>query len=189
MQKLRAWQTFLLVCILVASGSVVSEAASSLVISQVYVGSLSPYGFIELFNRTTSSVTMDGWTLQSSAPNQDATWTKVPLSGTVGPGQYYLIRISNNFSRVVAPKPDADRINFPVDPGGGQIALVQDNTTLIIPCALPSAFANVSDLVTWGSSPCGTAVMPWQDNLAMVRTGGGCPDNSVPGSHRRPDGT
>src|SRR5215467_8869466 len=118
MQKTQ-WRTLFLVWVLILSGSVVCQAANSLVISQIYTGPLGPYSFIELFNQGTSSVSMDGWSLQASAPDIDAAWTVAHLSGTVAPGQYYLIRVLTNTSRVVAPQPDSDLPGFPIEPAGG----------------------------------------------------------------------
>src|SRR5215472_16545808 len=106
MQKLRGLGTFVLICFVLATCNVVAEAASTVVISQLYTGPVGPDGFVELFNRGTDSVTMDGWTIQTSGPDVDASWTKAPLSGTIGPGQYYLIRVSINNSRIGAPAPD-----------------------------------------------------------------------------------
>jgi hypothetical protein len=152
----------------------ISEAAGPLVISQVYTGSLGPYSFIELFNPTSTPTVMDGWSIQTSAGDIDATWTVVPLSGTVNPGQYYLIRLATNFSRTAAPTPDTTLNALQLDPGGGQLAIVQNNTKLLVPCSFVGSFSTVVDFISWGTSPCGSITDPWQDMFSATRSGGGC---------------
>ena len=70
--------------------------STDIVISQVYGGggnSGSTYtnDYIELFNRGTSSVDITGWSVQY-ASSTGSTWAKTDLTGTVQPGQYYLVQ-------------------------------------------------------------------------------------------------
>ena len=67
------------------------------VISQVFgAGGLtsSPlsHDFVELFNPTPDSVSLDGWSIQY-APATNNRWATgtVKLAGTIAPGRYYLI--------------------------------------------------------------------------------------------------
>ena len=83
----------------------VAEAAPSpnIVISQIYGGAgcttanCSTYknDYIEIFNRGTSAVNLSGWSVQyaSDTGNFNAA---TPLSGTLNPGQYYLIQQAGN---------------------------------------------------------------------------------------------
>ena len=50
-----------------------------------------------------------GWRIQYAAEGQNA-WQVFPLSGSISPGQYYLIRTSSRYGNV--PLPQAD---FPID--------------------------------------------------------------------------
>ena len=67
-------------------------------ISQVYGGggnSGSTYrrDFVELFNAGPSAVDITGWTMQYASAT-GATWSATPLTGTVSPGQYFLIQLA-----------------------------------------------------------------------------------------------
>src|SRR5262249_25333563 len=79
--------------------------SSSLVISQIYLGTgttilvggtfvtTRPQNqFVELFNKGTASVSLSSWSLQYAAEGANS-WQAFPLSGTIAPGQYYLIRL------------------------------------------------------------------------------------------------
>src|SRR5262245_23983890 len=68
----------------------------NVVIIQVYLGTgdsnsrpANPY--IELFNRGTTTTSLSGWSLQYATESQNI-WQVFPLSGSIAPGQYYLIR-------------------------------------------------------------------------------------------------
>src|SRR5215510_7188830 len=67
-----------------------------IVISQVYggggnSGATFTNDFIELFNRGTMPVNISSWAVQY-ASSTGATWQKTDLTGTLAPGQYYLIQ-------------------------------------------------------------------------------------------------
>ena len=74
--------------------------STNLVISQLYLGTgnsdarpRSPY--IELFNLGTTTVNLQGWTLQYAQEDANA-WKTFPLAGDIAAGQYYLIRITGS---------------------------------------------------------------------------------------------
>src|SRR5882724_350132 len=75
----------------------VQAVSSTVVISQVYggggnAGATLRNDFIEILNKGTSAVNLAGWTVQYSSA-AGTTWTNsTPLSGTLQPGQYYLIQ-------------------------------------------------------------------------------------------------
>jgi len=179
MTIIRGWRTFVLTILVVAMFATAAQAGP-IFISQIYTGSLAPYSYIELFNSSTGSVNMNGWSIQASAPSQDSTWTVQPLAGTLAPGQYYLIRIAATSTVRAAPAPDTDLLGFPVSSTGGQLAVIQNTTRLLVPCSTTNSFPVVSDFVSWGSSPCGSLTNPWQDSLAMTRSAGGCVDAAAP---------
>ena len=47
--------------------------------------------FIELFNAGTSAVSLTGWSVQYASAS-GSTWQVTALSGTISPGQYYLVQ-------------------------------------------------------------------------------------------------
>ena len=77
------------------SASHLAAASGTIVISQVYGGggnSGAPVrnDFIELFNRGTSAVSLNGWSVQYAATG-GTSWQVTPLTNvTLQPGQYYL---------------------------------------------------------------------------------------------------
>src|SRR5262245_32023863 len=71
------------------------QSSSGVVISQVYggggnVGAILRNDFIELFNRGNSTVNLAGWSVQYASAT-GTSWDRTLLSGTISPGQYYLI--------------------------------------------------------------------------------------------------
>ena len=81
----------LLACALLAAGG----ASAQVVISQSYGGggnSGATYtnDFIEIFNRSASTVSLDGWSVQY-ASSTGTSWQVTALSGSLAPGQYYLV--------------------------------------------------------------------------------------------------
>src|SRR6266566_4545389 len=68
----------------------------AVVISQLYggggnTGSTLRNDFIELFNRGNSPVNLTGWSVQYASAT-GSSWDRTLLSGTIGPGQYYLVQ-------------------------------------------------------------------------------------------------
>lgn len=81
-----------MVCICPA---IVHAVSNTVIISQIYGGggnSGAEYknDYIELFNRGTTSVSLNGWSVQYASAAGSA-WQVTPLSGVLQPGQYYLI--------------------------------------------------------------------------------------------------
>src|SRR2546427_12721193 len=73
-----------------------AAVSNGVVISQVYggggnSGATFKNDFIELFNASTASVSVDGWSVQYSSAAGTA-WQVTPLNGSIPPGQYYLIQ-------------------------------------------------------------------------------------------------
>lgn len=124
------------------------NSASRIVISQIFGsgGALgetpsqdAPYNsdFIEIYNRSNQSVNLNGWSVQyssqASAGGFDSAGDKVDLSGTINPGQYMLIRMSDPVPGFF-PLPTPD---FSTQTGfggmgntGGRVALSRTSTLL-----------------------------------------------------------
>ena len=138
-RSLRAFAYFcLLACLLtglVWSVQVpVSAASSNIIISQVYGGggnSGAPYtnDFVELFNLGTSSVSLSGWSVQYGGAT-GTTWNVTNLSGSLAPGQYYLVQLGSNGAIGSAlPTPDAAG-STNMSATEGKVALVSAITAL-----------------------------------------------------------
>ena len=90
-----------LLCLLAVCAAVVAPrqacaASPDVVISQVYggggnSGATFKNDFIELFNRGSADVDLAGWSVQYASAT-GTSWAATPLSGTIKPGQHYLVQ-------------------------------------------------------------------------------------------------
>jgi predicted extracellular nuclease len=174
---------------------VAGKGSPTVVISQVYGGGGNvgaPYtnDFVEVFNRGESTVSLSDLSLQyaSAAGNWSTTATMiVNLSGTLAPGQYYLIQLAAGAASPAA-LPPPDRIGtIAVSATAGKLALVKTATPLTCgssatPCSA-EILSSVLDLVGFGSTANvyeGTGPTPAPSNTkAVFRAGGGCTDTDV----------
>ncbi len=156
-------------------------------ISQVYggggnAGAPFTHDFVELFNPGPTAVDLADWSIQYTSA-AGSSWTNItPLTGTIGPGQYFLVRGAAGNSCGGAPCGDP----LPVTPDitgtinlaatNGKVALV--NTTTALSGACPAG-AQIVDFVGYGSANCweGSGAAPVINNsTAVIRAGNGCVD-------------
>lgn len=154
---------------------------SQVVISQVYGGggnSGATYknDFVELFNPTSAAVDLSGWSVQYASAT-GSSWQVTLLSGSIAPGQYYLVQQGAGTAGTVdLPTPDATGTIF-MSGTAGKIALVNNTTALSGVC--PAGFI---DLVGFGgTASCfegsGPTAAP-SNTLAVLRNNNGCQDNN-----------
>ena len=165
----------LLLCFL--SLATVANAASTVVISQVYggggnAGAVYKNDYVELFNRGTSAVSLAGWSVQY-ASSSGTSWQATPLSGSIGPGEYYLVQEAAGTGGTTSlPTPNASG-SIAMAAGAGKVALVASTAALSGSC--PTAV----DLVGFGGANCfeGAGPTPTLTNTtAALRAGSGCSD-------------
>lgn len=162
----------------------VGAAHAQVVISQVYggggnSGATWKSDFIELHNNGTSAVSVDGWSVQYASA-AGSSWQVTTLSGSIGPGGYYLVKQADGSGGTQdLPTPDASG-SIAMSGTAGKVALVNSITALSGTC--PNG--NV-DFVGFGSNAScaeGSAPTPAPSNtLAVLRAGGGCTDTNVNG--------
>ncbi len=161
--------------------TVAQAQVNHLVISQVYTGggnAGATYNadFVELFNPTGSPINLSGFSIQYSRVSTPF-WTSRNLSGTIGAGKYFLIRMSNEDTEGASlPAPDfiaTPQIDLAVT--GGEVALVQSTTELPDGCPMQSS---VTDLVGYGNAVCTetAAAAAGSSTRAMYRINNGCTD-------------
>ena len=175
-------------------------ASPDLVISQFYgggggTGALLAHDYVEIFNRGTAAVSLDGYSLQyASARGVDlfgnsSSLTELPAV-TLQPGQYFLVRQGSG-GTTGSPLPTPDYIDAtPINmaSGSGKVALVLGDASLgcnggSTPCP-PEALARIVDLVGYGKGLStganffeGTSAAPLLSQLhAAFRADGGCID-------------
>jgi 5'-nucleotidase len=142
--------------------SVRSQAApdgSRLVINEAYVngtaaGAAYTHRFVELFNPTDAPVPLGGLSLQyRSATGTAAATTVVPLTGTVAPGGYFLVRGSANSGTAGAELPAADQsATFASSGSSGTVVLARGTSALTLPTGDVKGRDDVLDLVGYGTS-------------------------------------
>src|SRR5262249_8907737 len=111
----RAGLGLALAAIVVLAGAVPVTANTSgtgIVISQVYGGggnSGAPYtnDFVELFNPSSASVSVTGMSGQYTSATGTGNFAATTLSGSIGPGQHYLVQEAGGSTGVALPTADA----------------------------------------------------------------------------------
>jgi DNA/RNA endonuclease G (NUC1) len=144
----------------------VQAVSPSVVISQVYGGggnSGATYqnDFVELFNRSTSTVSLAGWSVEYTSATGTGLFSSntTALSGSIAPGQYYLVKLASN-AAVGAPLPTADATNTGVNMAAGAGKVIVANTTSVAcngsstPCSA-AQLAQIIDLVGYGTGASG----------------------------------
>lgn len=133
-------------------------ASTGLVISEVYGGGGNSGGvfrsdFIELYNPTSASVSLDGLSLQyrstSGSPSPAGPFA---LSGSLAAGQHYLVKAADgtDTTQPALPTPDA-AATFTISGTGGQVLLV-NGTAAFTGSGNVAGNPALVDMVGWGSS-------------------------------------
>jgi predicted extracellular nuclease len=159
-----AWFTASAVAVAAAASAVIGGTApagaapsNELLINEVYGGggnSGAAYtrDFIEITNRGSSAVAVDGWSVQYHSRSATGSWQSTPLSGSIAPGAYYLIAEAQG-SGGSTPLPDPDVSGeIAMSATSGTVALVHSTDNLTCTTSLGCVDAAV-DLVGFGTAP------------------------------------
>ncbi len=164
-----------------------TPTANDLRISQVYggggnTGAQYTNDFIEIFNGGASTVSLSGWSVQYASATGSSWVNLTPLSGSLAPGQYYLVQgaagTSCSGSPCGVPLPTADVVGaINLSGTNGKVALV--NTTTAQTGTCPTG-PQIIDFVGYGTTAnCfeGSSAAPVLSNTtAALRAGNGCTD-------------
>jgi predicted extracellular nuclease len=143
------------VAALALSPSPAVAASPDVDISQVYggggnAGATLTNDFIELYNRGTASVDLDGWSVQYASA-AGASWQVTTLSGTLAAGSHYLVgEAAGSGGTTPLPAPDATG-SINMSAASGKVALVTDATALACG-ATCSSDPSVRDFVGYGTA-------------------------------------
>ena len=170
-----------------------STASGQVVISQVYGGgqgaaAVYKNDYVELFNPTSSPVSLNSWTVQYQASGSTGNWSgKVTLTGTIGANKYFLVQMSANTGSGAGaldlPTPDFVSTAVSMSATAAKVALASNTTTLSTaigpPVVCPSGGA-VADLVGYGAANCSeTSPAPALTTItAAFRANAGCTDTN-----------
>jgi hypothetical protein len=101
---------------------------AQVVIYEVYagggnIGSYYKNDYVMLYNKGNTAQSLAGWSLQKAQNSTSSTWKVFPLTGSIGPNQYYLIKFDGNTngSQNPIPTPDFDATTLA---GSGGITLL-----------------------------------------------------------------
>jgi hypothetical protein len=114
----------------------VTDCGPMLVISAIftfggYSAAQPNNDYIELHNRSTATLKLDGLALQLHDGSSPTTWTVVPLSGTLAPGGYYLVGFGRNTVEVGTPLPTPDASGMSnLSASDGRVAVTIGTTAL-----------------------------------------------------------
>ena len=115
-------------------------------ISQVYGGggnggATYTHDFVELFNGGTVPVSLSGWSVQYASAPAGTSWQKTDLSGSIQPGQYYLIQQRAGAGGTTPlPMPDAAGA-IGIAATNGKVVLLNTNTLLADGTSCPSSLS------------------------------------------------
>jgi predicted extracellular nuclease len=148
--------------------------STGLVVNEVYGGggnSGATYtrDFVEIANRGSSPVSVDGWSVQYHAASGTGAWQVTQLSGSIAPGAFYLVaEAAGSAGTTPLPTPQADGV-IAMSATSGTIALV--NGTSALTCLDSAACRSASvDLVGYGAAVINeTAAAPGGSNTTSLQ--------------------
>jgi DNA/RNA endonuclease G (NUC1) len=132
------------------------QVDSTVVISQVYGGggntnAAYTHDFVELYNRGTGPVSLNGWSLQyASASGSGWETNKQPLGGIIAPGEYFLVSLGSGGANGSALPPANVVGEINLSATAGKVALVRSFDGLSGNC--PLSDPNLADMVGYGST-------------------------------------
>ena len=130
--------------------------STTVVINEVYGGggnSGATYrrDFIELQNRGSAPVDLDGWSVQYHSAGSTGAWQVTGLTGSVAPGGYYLVAEAQGAGGTADLPDPAITGTIPMSATGGTVALVDNSAALTCPDSTTCQSASV-DLVGYNSA-------------------------------------
>jgi phosphatidylserine/phosphatidylglycerophosphate/cardiolipin synthase-like enzyme/DNA/RNA endonuclease YhcR with UshA esterase domain len=151
---------------------IVAQIANHVVVSEIYGGggnSGSTYtnDFVELYNPTSSPVSLSGWSVQYASATGTSSWQVTPLSGTIAPHGFFLVgEAAGTGGSVNLPTPDVAG-TLSLSSTAGKIALV--NSTTALSGANPTG-GSIIDKVGFGAANGyeGTGPAPAPSNTASI---------------------
>jgi hypothetical protein len=164
-----------------------STGGGGIVISQIYgaggnAGSIYNADYVELHNKSNSSETLSGYSIQYASVSQTGNWSGKSIlpTATIPAGGYYLVQMSASgvTNGVALPTPDYASVpTISMSAKNGRVALVSDTTTLN---GCP-ATSNIIDLVGYGTATVCSETTP-TDTLSILRAAfrnnNGCDDTN-----------
>jgi hypothetical protein len=169
--------------------SALSHASTQgVVISQVYGGNGVTFNrdYVELFNASSQPVSIAGWSIQYSSATGTGLFSAngiTALTGTLQPGQYYLVGLATSANGAALPMVDATGTTN-MSGTAGKVVLVNSSAGLTCngsssPCNA-SQQAQIVDLVGYGTANYfeTQAAPAITSSTALLRANNGCVDTN-----------
>lgn len=166
---------------------VVQAISPDVVISQVYggggnAGATYTHDFVELYNRGSAAVVVDGWSVQYASATGTGNFAPATISGTIQPGQRYLVQLAaGNGGTTPLPAPDATG-SLALSGTAGKAIVARTPTSIGCnggsnPCTAEQA-GLIVDLVGFGGANFSETAPtpPLSNTTAAIRDDGGCVD-------------
>ncbi|MEP7157863.1 MAG: ExeM/NucH family extracellular endonuclease [Chloroflexota bacterium] len=133
--------------------SIIPPGAGDVVISEVYggggnAGATLKNDFIELYNRTAATISLNGWSVQYASAT-GSSWQVTNLSGSIASGGYYLIREAAGAGGTVDLPPHDASGGIAMAGGAGKVAVLSSTAALTGTCPTGGA---IIDFVGYGST-------------------------------------
>ena len=169
----------------VVAASADATPASTLVVNEAYGGggnSGATYtnDFIELTNRGSTAVSVDGWSVQYHSSSATGAWQATALTGSIAPGAFYLIGESQGTGGTTPLPPTQVSGTITMAAGAGTVALVNSATLLTCLDSASCAAASV-DLVGYGTALIneGAPIAGAANTLSVQRSAAADTDNNA----------
>lgn len=176
-----------------------SASYSQVVLSQVYGGggnNLSVYknDFVELFNRGTSAVNIEGWSIQYASAT-GTSWNNITVlpSFSLQPGQYYLVQEAAGTGGTtdlptpdfVAPAPTPTSTTPGIAIAGANFKIILANSSTPVSAVANPTDANIVDILGAGTANYfeGTVAPAGSNTTSLKRDSNGCEDTNDNGAN------
>ena len=164
------------------SSSAFTVTQLPVLISQIYgaggnTGATYNSDYVEIYNRSASPVNLSGWSVQY-ASSTGISWSSAALSGTIGAGKYFLLKLAGGTIGAALPTPDfTPTTSINMSGTSGKVALM--NSTTALTGSSPLGVSGLQDFVGYGTANAyeGSGPAPGgSSTLAVLRQGGGLTD-------------
>ena len=152
---------------------------SPVLISQIYGGGGSTGAtynadYVELYNRSASSVSLSGWSIQYASA-AGTSWAVTTLSGSIPAGGYHLVKLASGTIGTALPTPDSTGTT---NMSGTKGKLALSNAATAFSGSSPIGDAALQDFVGFGAANAyeGAAAPAPSTTTAIFRAGSGATD-------------
>lgn len=159
-----------------ATATAAVSADSPLVINEVYgaggsSGAVLDQDFVELYNKGTTAIDLSTHSLQYASAAGTGWNNRTTLTGSVGPGEYYLVGLATGSTGEPIPAPDHVGTNVNLSGTNGNVALSSSTAQLMCQTTSCATDDAVVDLVGFGDGAAFAGSAPAPSPSSTMSTG------------------